>query len=371
MRRIYAVIILSTSIIALLGTLYLSAKLHKAYASQTFSRVGASPQVHGIYKMVLLLSACLQLAWFFTLTSSGIWIDKVTHGTLMQLAKHCKLYQAAFVIVFLLSFPWLILGRISVRKENRKLFAAFGLISLVLVIISSVMFSSVLYRYIFTSWAFFATVTVTAYIFTIATLVLGIICRLKFGKGLAHYLQVTDALEGMDFTPVYFSKDAEKASPHASDKFDGIQDEKYSGETYLNTVQQPALPYMPSKAAKTRGASIYTNSSGAPLKLSSTPSLFREGHLRKSVASTVASHGGFGGPGLDMDAIDAYSQLARPPKSVSPEVNGRPRSRDLTPVSGMAPPLSSSDSPFSSPADSYASSFKSGLPSNPKAQNRA
>ena len=37
------------------------------------------------------------------------------------------------------------------------------------------------------SWPFFATLTVTAYMFSIVSSILGVFCRLNFGKGLAHY----------------------------------------------------------------------------------------------------------------------------------------------------------------------------------------
>ena len=43
------------------------------------------------------------------------------------------------------------------------------------------------YRYVFSSWTFFATITVTALILLIGTTALGTICRLNFGQGLAHY----------------------------------------------------------------------------------------------------------------------------------------------------------------------------------------
>jgi len=215
-------------------------------------------------------------------------------------------------------------------------------------------------------WPFFATVTVTAYIFTFATLVLGAWCRLNFDKGLAHYLQVSDALEGMDFTPVYFSKDAEKASSSFPVRFDGgSDDEKYPSDIfYQNTIQQPQLSYQ--SIGKSRGGSVYTNSSGDPVKLSSTPSLFQDNRSRKSAISVATSRHSFGGDHLDTEALDAYSQLPLPPKSVS--VQQRTRSRDLTPISGRITPPSASESPFGSPTVSRVPS-KKGLPSNPKTQN--
>ncbi|KAF9040130.1 hypothetical protein BJ165DRAFT_1495632 [Panaeolus papilionaceus] len=50
-----------------------------------------------------------------------------------------------------------------------------------------------MYRYIFSTWPFFATVTVTAYCLVIGSTVLGVVCRSNFGQGLAHY-------QGVDFT---------------------------------------------------------------------------------------------------------------------------------------------------------------------------
>ena len=54
-------------------------------------------------------------------------------------------------------------------------------------VIWTLMFFSPLYRFVFNTWPFFATMTVTSYIFLVATSILGALCRLNFGKGLAHY----------------------------------------------------------------------------------------------------------------------------------------------------------------------------------------
>ena len=37
------------------------------------------------------------------------------------------------------------------------------------------------------NWQFFATLTVTAFVFLVVTTVMGIACYLNYGKGLAHY----------------------------------------------------------------------------------------------------------------------------------------------------------------------------------------
>ena len=141
---------------------------------------------------------CLQLAGFFIFASTVVWIDKVSSGAIRRAAKHLPLYQAAVVVTAIvryhvsiamsgtdyylsaqLEIPWLVLvslgwfctavlskvilqGWISVRREKRQLFAAFLIIGLVLMVVSSTMFASALYRFVFISWSLFATITASS-----------------------------------------------------------------------------------------------------------------------------------------------------------------------------------------------------------------
>ncbi|KAJ6468965.1 hypothetical protein DFH09DRAFT_493010 [Mycena vulgaris] len=166
----------------------LSYKLFRVYATQTFSRVGASPEIHRVYKLVLLLSVSLQLAGFFTLAQTALWISKISMGAIRQLAEHFPIYVAFLAVTAVFEIPWLVLGWICVRREAKTLFLLFSFISLVLCAMATLMFFfSPLYRFVLGEWAFYATMTITAYILLIATSVLAIVCRLQFGKGLAHF----------------------------------------------------------------------------------------------------------------------------------------------------------------------------------------
>jgi hypothetical protein len=49
------------------------------------------------------------------------------------------------------------------------------------------MFSSAIYRYVFVTWPFFACVSVTSYLFVLATTIMAVVCRMNFGKGLGHF----------------------------------------------------------------------------------------------------------------------------------------------------------------------------------------
>ncbi|KAH9481284.1 hypothetical protein JR316_0005806 [Psilocybe cubensis] len=254
--------------LALLVVAYLSYKLFKVYAHQTFNRAGASPKVNRIYKLVLMFSVCLQLSSFISVASAGMWINKVSHGALAVLAKHAKLYLAGFIVTLVLQIPWLIIGWVCVRRECRIRFFIFCFISTTAFSLSITMFSSNIYRYIFSTWPFFATITITAFVLLVGTTVLGIICRLHFGEGLAHYLQVTEALEGVNFTPVYFTNDS---------KSDIEKPEIVPQLTRLtpdgkHVVELP-VPIYATNPAGTRGVSVYSDTNASPILLSSSPPL--------------------------------------------------------------------------------------------------
>ncbi|TFK37642.1 hypothetical protein BDQ12DRAFT_685042 [Crucibulum laeve] len=287
-RRDHTTPIVILNILSLVAFIYLSFMLYKVYAKQTFSRVGASVTIHRMYKLVLFLSVCLQLTGFFSLASTAMWLDKICHGTISFFAQHRDLYMAAFIVTLVLEFPWLVMGWICVRRECKIRFWVFCAISLFLLIISTMMFFSPLYRYIFISWPFFATITVTSYVLVVVTTLLAILCRVNFGKGLSHYLHVSEALEGVDFTPVYFPKDGKEDIEKAT-----YLDEKAS--PIASPIQYPGLSYQSLK--KARGPSVYSEANGSPIILSSTPPLISDlstpSDFRRFKQSTRDSHIGF------------------------------------------------------------------------------
>ncbi|KAF9456388.1 hypothetical protein BDZ94DRAFT_1275823 [Collybia nuda] len=339
-RKLHAIPVVVVSALTLLATGILSINLYKIYASQSFSRVGASPQIHRIYKLVLFLSVDLHLTGFFSIASTAIWIDKITHDTIRSMAEHLRFYLAAFAVFLVITLPWLYLGWVCVRRECRKRFWIFVVLSAVLLTILTLMFASPLYRFIFRTWPFFATMTVTSYILMVATILLAIWCRLNFGKGLAHFLQVTDALEGADFTPVYFAKD-EKSDIEFAVRFDG-------GYQPPNTyVDKPEASHPSPKGV--RGQSVYSEANGVPVMLSSTPPLFQEMSLAKYGRSDHLS--------MELGAGSekvGYTSPQIPPQSATDSARSRVRenSRRLSSSSGS----------------SHASngSTRQGLPSNPR-----
>ncbi|KAK0236774.1 hypothetical protein EDD85DRAFT_586533 [Armillaria nabsnona] len=290
LRTRHTVPVVVLNVVALLTLLFLSANLYKVYANQSFSRVGGSPEINRIYKFVLLLSVMLQLAGFFTLASTGMWIDKISGGSIRRVARHLHLYLAAFGVTAACEFPWVVLGWISVRREYRRLFIVFGAFSVFLLGISTFMFASNLYRFIFMSWPFFATMTVTTYILLVATSALGVVCRLHFDKGLAQFLRVSDALEGMDFTPAYFSKNLNDADNivglkrSASEK-SYASSKKVPIDEEMPDIQEPSAAHFETRAA--HSLSVYSDTNRPTMKFTSTPKVARS--QRASTVSTATA----------------------------------------------------------------------------------
>ncbi|KAK0478776.1 hypothetical protein IW261DRAFT_186567 [Armillaria novae-zelandiae] len=290
-RTKHTVPVVVLNVVALLTLLFLSANLYKVYANQSFSRVGGSPEINRIYKFVLLLSVILQLAGFFTLAATGMWIDKISGGSIRRIqARHRHLYIAAFGVTAALDLPWVVLGWISVRREYRRLFIVFGALSIFLLGISTFMFASNLYRFIFMSWPFFATMTVTTYILLVATSALGVVCRLHFDKGLAQFLRVSDALEGMDFTPAYFSKNINDVDNivglkrSASEK-SYASSKKVPIDEEMPDIQEPSEAYFETRAG--HSLSVYSDANRPTMKFTSTPKVARS--QRASTASTATA----------------------------------------------------------------------------------
>lgn len=57
------------------------------------------------HQFVLVLSIFLQIAGFFLIASTALWIDKVTSGAIRDRARHLTLYQIGFIITAIVGRP--------------------------------------------------------------------------------------------------------------------------------------------------------------------------------------------------------------------------------------------------------------------------
>lgn len=79
------------------------------------------------------------------------------------------------------------MGWLSVRKELRLPMAFFLGVAVFVLTGWASMFIAATFRWTYVTWLFFSLMTTAAVLLTVVTLVLGIVCRLNFGKGLPRY----------------------------------------------------------------------------------------------------------------------------------------------------------------------------------------
>jgi len=187
------------NILAMLISSFLTWKLIKLFGWQTFKRVGASRTINRVYRIVLSLSITIQLCLFFMAVTVCLWIDQLFNSVIGDLVDFQTLYKATSFITLVLLVPWLMTGWFAVRRELRIPMFIFLLLSILYLGGWSVMFFSTTFRWTFITWRFFSIMASASVLLTVVSLILGVICRYNFGKGLVRYLNAQQSLPGDDF----------------------------------------------------------------------------------------------------------------------------------------------------------------------------
>ncbi|KAJ7777582.1 hypothetical protein DFH07DRAFT_11074 [Mycena maculata] len=155
----------------------------------------------------------------------------------------------------------------------------------------------------------------TADALLVLTSVLAVVCRLHFGKGLAHFLRVCADLEGEDFTPVYFSKKGDDDDPD--------YDFKDKNNSEFNAAEIPILHFSsgeqvqrhePPLERKPSRISLFFSNSQSPndtIKLSSTPDLYQSAMQFKSPAPVLVQP--VARSSSKSSSIHSTRQATRPP----------------------------------------------------------
>ncbi|KZT38548.1 hypothetical protein SISSUDRAFT_1128729 [Sistotremastrum suecicum HHB10207 ss-3] len=210
-RLILNLVILCFNLIGLVASVVIARKMIKIFEVQRLAHAGSTEHINGILNVALALSASFTLSSFVLVTSMCLWINQLFNGgAIEEFSLHTPLYKALYISTLLLLIPWLALGNIAIKHENRRIMCTFLGICFVIVCCWSIMFYSIVYRYTFLTWPFFATMTVTSFVLMISTFIIGIACYRNFGKGLAHYLHVQRVLVDSDFASEYFTHDPRK-----------------------------------------------------------------------------------------------------------------------------------------------------------------
>ncbi|KAF4611421.1 hypothetical protein D9613_003786 [Agrocybe pediades] len=204
-RQPFEITDLVLSCTALIFFSYLSFTLLKIFSEQSFKCVGAPEHVMRIHKFFMAILACLQLEAFVLVTSGGLWIDILINTAILQISAHTKLYQALFISTTVILIPWISLGWYSIRREMKIMMVIFLAIGFIIITGWAMMFYSIVYRWSFLQWPYLGCFTVASFILLISSMILGVVCRVNFGKGLAQYLHAEETLSSLNFSPAAFT----------------------------------------------------------------------------------------------------------------------------------------------------------------------
>jgi hypothetical protein len=202
--------------LALIVSGVLTWKLGRLFGWQTFKRVGASLTINRIYKLVLSLSITIQLSLFFMAVTVGLWIDQLMNSVIGDRVMFLTLYKATSFATIALLLPWVVCGWLGARKELRLPMFVFLMLSILYMAGWGVMFFSTTFRWTFITWRFFSIMSAASVMLTLASVVLGIVCRFNFGKGLARYLNAQQPLA--DDVRQSYGGDIEKVAFPSSEK---------------------------------------------------------------------------------------------------------------------------------------------------------
>jgi hypothetical protein len=187
-RRLAEIPSLTFNGVALFISCFLTWKLIRLFGWQTFKRVGASLTINRVYKLVLSLSITIQLSLFFMVVTVSLWIDQLMNSGIGDFATFLTLYKTTSFGTLVLLVPWLMTGWFAVRRELQVQMFIFLFLSLLYLAGWGVMFFSTTFRWTFITWFFFAVMASASVVLTCMAIILGVVCRLNFGKGLARYL---------------------------------------------------------------------------------------------------------------------------------------------------------------------------------------
>jgi len=204
------------NIVALLVSAFLSWRLAKLFGWQTFKRVGASITISRVYKLVLVLSIVIQLSLFFMVIAISLWLDQLCNGNIGRFG-NSSIFKPLLIITLILLLPWLTTGWYGVRRELKIPTLVFLVLSAGYLAGWATMLDSIAFRWTYMTWTFFGVMTSASVFLALTAFVLGIVCRINFGKGLVRCLNAEEPLPD-EFVPVNYGVDPEKIAFPSDDR---------------------------------------------------------------------------------------------------------------------------------------------------------
>ncbi|KAF5314239.1 hypothetical protein D9619_011880 [Psilocybe cf. subviscida] len=221
----YADLVLSTTGLAFFS--FLSLTLLRTYSAQSFKVVGAPEHIMHINKFFMALLACLQLEVFPLAAGMGLWINVLLTSSILHISEHTNLYEALYISTVIIILPWIATGWHAIRHEKKRLMLGFLAIGFIIISGWAVLFYSIVFRWVFVQWPYLGCWTVASFILLFATMILGVVCRMNFGKGLKEYLHAESTLASLNFAPDAF--DVRPSSDGASQRTSSVRKSKEAG----------------------------------------------------------------------------------------------------------------------------------------------
>lgn len=238
--------------VAVLALGGLGFKLLSVYKRETSKITGGDGIINHLYKVVLTLSIIMQVTAFLLMASLCLWVQQLFNSPIASFSATTPAFKGVGMVSVLLAIPWFVIGWIAIRKENKKLMLVFLAMNSFFIASWVAFFSSDTYRLVFTKWTFFSAITVATFFLLVGSLIAGILCRMRFGQGLAVQL-AEQAKDEVDVTPWEFSSQTEKAW----ERFDKLSvrqsqftssDRQSSAFSYGLRSPMPPMPQMPSNS---------------------------------------------------------------------------------------------------------------------------
>ena len=129
----------------------------------------------------------MQLLCYLLVTAAGLWIDQLINGAIASISSYTPIYKGLFISTMILLIPWIAMGWFATRREKKRTMAAFLAIGFVLLTCWTIMYYSLVFRWTWLQWPYFASCTVASQLVLIATIGLGVLSWRNFGKGLAQF----------------------------------------------------------------------------------------------------------------------------------------------------------------------------------------
>jgi len=232
-RRGYEISDLVLSSTGLVFFSFLSWTLLKLYSAQSFKCVGAPDHIMRLHKFLMALLACLQLEIFVLVAGMGLWINVLTDTAMSHVSTHTPVYKAIYIFQVTILLPWIAIGWYAIRHELKRTMIVFLAIGFDITGGWAIMFYSTTFRWYvaviflfvlfsllsvrsFMQWPYLGCFTVASFLLLIASIILGVVCRVNFGKGLKQYLHAEETLESLNFAPDAFTHRSVSVSKHKS-----------------------------------------------------------------------------------------------------------------------------------------------------------